>query len=399
MTAALDQAVWPEDSSSGVSDSTCYAGILGQCSNCRSDGSCNCARHLNGMSDLLPMDRSEWGEPTLLCPNYEPVLMALNAAVCLLAAIVLMRVMPAIYVQAKRARAQTNCNHPLAPLLVLVSVYVGKTSILLYSALKLGLPDRVVGVDPLISLALTLREASGSMGFEAHLIHVVNVALNSQIRSLGEQRVLDVKARQLRHGIIKAITFSIFGQLPFIQSICAQTGRATSREAQTAFTLAFIACKVLAAAVAAIYLRIETRSLLSSFSDSIEAAQAGFIVASGGRAQESLAAQLRSRSNPDQSTRQQAETASTAHLQALLHELDSLEDAYENVRSKARVVFRSLVFSSCFWLVVAVVPPLWNRISYVIPFLSLLRLYSGRAMVMLYSFKRKPRVVRTMQRV
>eukprot|EP00965_Chrysotila_dentata_P043271 1438195-Pleurochrysis_carterae.AAC.4 len=41
------------------------------------------------------------------------------------------------------------------------------------------------------------------MGFEAHLIHVVNVALNSQIRSLGEQRVLDVKARQLRHGIIK----------------------------------------------------------------------------------------------------------------------------------------------------------------------------------------------------
>eukprot|EP00965_Chrysotila_dentata_P043270 1438195-Pleurochrysis_carterae.AAC.3 len=74
--------------------------------------------------------------------------------------------------------------------------------------------------------------------------------------------------------LTQAITFSIFGQLPFIQSICAQTGRATSREAQTAFTLAFIACKVLAAAVAAIYLRIETRSLLSSFSDSIEAAQA-----------------------------------------------------------------------------------------------------------------------------
>jgi len=390
MNASLlsDQAAWP-DFSSGEEPTSCYAGFLGRCYECDAQGSCICGLNRNGMSDLLAMDRSKWDGDTLFCPNYEPLLLGINAIACMAAAIALVRVVPAIRFQAGQARG--NASHPMAPLIILAALFVGTLSLLLYSALKLGLPDRMVGFDPMMSIPVVLRDAATVIGLEVHHLHVVSIALNSQVTGLGEQRVLDAKVRQFRHCIIKATLFCLLGMLPLIQSICATAGRSTSFEAQTAFTLAFALGKVVHFSSAAVVLRVETRSLLKSFAKSIDAAHAGIMVALGGSAQVSLAERSNVRSamatSPASSVNQTTNTPTPPYLQPLLDELDNLRTASENIRTNARDLFNSLAFSTCVWLMLAIIPPMWSRVSYFIPLMSLVWLFGSGSLVKLYAMR------------
>jgi len=208
--ANVSQAIWPDDKSSGDAAfgsgepaKACYAGILGRCLQCNSQGSCLCGSNSNGMTDILVMDRDAWDEPTLLCPNIELVLVAVHALTCLLVAILLPGIICAIQSQVQHARSSPRASYLRAPLLVLFGGLMGTVCVLLFSGLKLALPLRVVGIDPLVSLALAVKNTASAVALEAHLYHVVSVALNSQVMSLGGQRVLEAKARQYRLCCIK----------------------------------------------------------------------------------------------------------------------------------------------------------------------------------------------------
>uniref|UniRef100_A0A6S9UFV5 Uncharacterized protein n=1 Tax=Chrysotila carterae TaxID=13221 RepID=A0A6S9UFV5_CHRCT len=203
-------AAWEEEGSGGT-HVACYAGLFGRCHECDIAGSCICGKYRNGMSDFVPMDRREFGQRVLLCPNLEPVLIILYSVACLAALILLPQTISGVRFQLRQARSQTSANHPRAPLVVMSTALAGTVSILVFSAMKLILPDRVVGADPIISFVLAVRHAASAVGFEAHLTHLVNVARASQERSLGRQRVADAMARRFHLSFVKVIQCQVIG--------------------------------------------------------------------------------------------------------------------------------------------------------------------------------------------
>eukprot|EP00965_Chrysotila_dentata_P023342 773471-Pleurochrysis_carterae.AAC.1 len=115
------------------------------------------------------------------------------------------------------------------------------------------------------------------------------------------------------------------------------------------------------------------------------------MVALGGSAQVSLAERSNVRSamatSPASSVNQTTNTPTPPYLQPLLDELDNLRTASENIRTNARDLFNSLAFSTCVWLMLAIIPPMWSRVSYFIPLMSLVWLFGSGSLVKLYAMR------------
>jgi len=124
--------------------------------------------------------------------------------------------------------------------------------------------------------------------------------------------------------------------------------------------------------------------------------QAGYIVAAGGAAQRPFVVQTATESGP---TGSQCGQHRPAHLQALLNELESLETAHKNVRKACSMMSSALLKAFIIWVVIAAVPPIWSRISYIIPVHSLSWLIPSIGLVKLYGCKRTTRNSASVQRV
>jgi len=190
---------------------------------------------------------------------------------------------------------------------------------------------------------------------------------------------------------LQATIFSLLGLLPLVQCMYGSAGRATSVEAQTAFAVAFLIGKVVHFSSTAVILRAETNSLLKTFSECIEAAHAGYVIASGCNAHEALMSSSPKISRQETSADQtRKRVPQQLYLQPLLNELHALQAARENIRTNARGLVRTLSLSTCAWLTLAVYPPFWTKISYFIPLISLMWLNGSVALVKLYGSRRKP---------
>eukprot|EP00965_Chrysotila_dentata_P234945 6200458-Pleurochrysis_carterae.AAC.1 len=163
----------------------CYSGLLGGCLKCDAEGSCICGGKRNGHSDYLPMDRSRWGQSTLLCPNQNVVVYVFLSISAVLTVEAIWRswlVGRKQYVFA--ARGKSFRSHQIT----LCSIASGLMALLCQLAfvvIKFALPDQLIAVNFLPTSVLLLRSVFLYVMTECDYVRYFNIALTAQEKSIG----------------------------------------------------------------------------------------------------------------------------------------------------------------------------------------------------------------------
>jgi len=345
--------------SSEPSGNGCYAGYLGWCSTCDYEGSCICGKLQNGMSDFFLMDRSRWDEAVIVCPVFEPLLIGCYALLTLFALHALYQVVGALRVQAQIAFKRRHRTSVHVPLVVMSGALLAGVAIVCYASTKIIFPEAAAGIHPAVSIILWVKGSATSFTGEAHLLHMFSVALSTQEASLGRQRVAEAIQHKLRKCILKSVIYSLVVMTPLVECICVATGETLSTEALAAFAVSYNLCEAARIGSGGLLLRIEARQLLLSFERSIEAAQAGIVVAGGGAAHLPSFQAHNAALQPDDPSVPQ-------YLQPLLKEHRDLKEAHANIQTNVLVMAKSWRNTGIYHLVLVMLAPTWNKLGYFI---------------------------------
>uniref|UniRef100_A0A7S4C4L4 Uncharacterized protein n=1 Tax=Chrysotila carterae TaxID=13221 RepID=A0A7S4C4L4_CHRCT len=379
---------------SGEVGTACYAGILGRCRECDFQGSCICGKHANGMSDILLLDRSRWGDPILVCTNFEPALIALYAVQSMLAIVVMCRILVAAKVQVKVARQHgcSKCGH--LPLCSLSAGLVGAVSAFVFGILKLVDPSRAVGIDPFITLLASLRNIVMTIGNELFFMHLVRTSLKAEEASLGRHRVQEAVQHNLWSFRKKIALFGATNTIPLIQCVLISMGVATSLRDQMLVATSFYFTELLRGVASSALIFYDTRHLMRTFESCIDAARASFSVAAGGVAD--LAAVLR---QSDARVSSSSPTLLRPHLRALGSEITNLKQSAATLRKYGYRTLKAPIIMSCLWFVILAIPPLWGGQSYFISLQTSISLCAMWALSNMYIPKKETVVIQGCARV
>eukprot|EP00965_Chrysotila_dentata_P237642 6202032-Pleurochrysis_carterae.AAC.3 len=187
-----------EQASSGEGSEKCYAGLLGRCLACDTEGSCLCAKWYDGHSDYVPMDRSRWGQRIVLCPNQEIIIYILLSLVAALTTEAIWCILRATRFQHEEVKQNHVQWQQYPPLLTCYAALLGTTAQLTFVVLKLADPTQLLGINVFPSVLHVVRTVALLAEVQLDGVYYLSVQMRAQERSIGRQRVQDIVKKELR---------------------------------------------------------------------------------------------------------------------------------------------------------------------------------------------------------
>jgi len=350
---SADDAIEVEFESGSDAAIPCYSGFFGTCSTCDRDGSCICADNSDGHSDFIPMDRTRWGEPRLLCTINNSAVDALSVTAIVIALLLLARIMHCIRLQTSIARQRkvSYCEHK--PLAVLAFCAFGVLLSIALHVLKLVKPSQLQAVNILPTGIEFLRKCSFIVMSTIHSLHVVLVAVGAQQTHRGQHMILRIIRRKKRSLLMQVILAVVTGCISASTAFLGYGGL-HSIELQTTLFVIGLTCETLFALVAAILGIRDGRFHKRWFDESIQAAQRSLEVYAGGA---SRASHGRSSKNVIM-LQQEFEVA---------EQISKLRESRDTVLASRRPLLLAAAALICAHVASLAVPLLWTRMSYIPP--------------------------------
>eukprot|EP00965_Chrysotila_dentata_P090835 2997715-Pleurochrysis_carterae.AAC.1 len=137
------------------------------------------------------MDRSRWGQTTLLCPNYEIAIDVMSAVLTVLTVEAILRALRTICFQHGVAKKKGLHWRQHLPLLSCCAAILSMTSQLGIVLLKFADSTLLVAIDLLPSLLHALRSVFAFAEIECDYVHFFSMTVKAQEASVGRQRVQD----------------------------------------------------------------------------------------------------------------------------------------------------------------------------------------------------------------
>eukprot|EP00965_Chrysotila_dentata_P002641 85893-Pleurochrysis_carterae.AAC.2 len=223
---------------------------------------------MSGLSDLLPMDHSQWGGIIYVCPIFDPVIAAMWALglVCSLLAATVSTY--GLVLRVKAAHAQELWAFNERPTRILALLLWSAICAIGLCVCKLYDPTLLIGIDFAPSLFFWGGLSGDFFTGAEHITHVLAKALSAQLSTYGQTYIDEAVAKEAWQLYLHASVASLVYAVPLVGAALSTSGHHDAA-VQTSILLITNLGSVIVVSLGVLRFWLRSKSLQATFARSI----------------------------------------------------------------------------------------------------------------------------------